>query len=171
MKHIAGNHGITLRFSNWRNYYHDIFYILNEEIVIGAIILFWLVDKRKIRPIIAISGLSVFFAFIHFVFYRWIFLDKGVIGIATLITLFLVGFVRNSLIIITGHIGYSWAFHFGWMSVMFGTLHVHSDTDLRFTELERFNTYLGSVEMLVISFLLAGLTMIYLVRKKSQSPN
>ena len=55
MEHLAGKQNVLIRSTNWRNYYHDIFYILNEEIVMGAIILFPLVRKWKIRPEMASS--------------------------------------------------------------------------------------------------------------------
>jgi len=167
MIYIANKYNVQIGFTNWRNYFHDIFYILNEEIVIGAILLFALVNKLKIKPIIASVGLAVFFALMHFVFYMWIFNDRGIIGISTLTTLFLVGFVRNSLIFQTGHIGYSWALHFGWMVVMFGSMHIDSNTNLNVTEPERFNLYLGSIEMLVISIIIAGLSLIYWIKKYS----
>jgi hypothetical protein len=124
-----------------------------------------LVHKRKIRPITASIGLAVFFALIHFVFYKWIFNDRGILSVSTLTTLFLVGFVRNSLIFQTGHIGYSWALHFGWMAMMFGNMHIHPDSMLRVTESERFNLYLGSVEMLIISLTIAGLSLLYWIKK------
>ena len=165
MKYIAAKDNVLIKFTNWRQYYHDIFYILNEEIVIGAILLFTLVNKRKIHPIIASVGLAVFFALIHFVFYLWIFNARGIIGISTLTTLFFVGFVRNNLILQTGHIGYSWALHFGWMVVMFGCWHVDLDTNMGLTEPVRFNTYLGSIEMLIISSVLAVLSLLYWMKK------
>ena len=167
MKYIAGRYNIQIRFTGWRDYYHDIFYILNEEIVLGAILLFYLINKGRIRPITASIGLAVFFALIHFVFYMWIFDNRGLIRISTLATLFLVGFVRNCLIFQTGHIGYSWALHFGWMAVMFGSIHVDTETGKNLTELRRFNLYLGSVEMLVISIIVAGLCILYLIKKYS----
>jgi len=167
MKYIAGKQGVIITYTGGKNYYHDVFYILNEEIVIGAIILFWMVDKRKINPLAATAGLAVFFALIHYVFYRWIFNYRGIMGISALITLFLVGFVRNSLILHTRHIGYSWALHFGWMTIMFGSMHIYSETNLRLTELERFNTYLGSVWMVIISALAAGLTFMFGIKKVS----
>lgn len=167
MKYIAGRNDIQIRFTSWRDYYHDIFYILNEEIVLGAILLFYLINKRKIRPVTASIGLAVLFALIHFVFYKWIFDSRGLIGISTLTTLFLVGFVRNSLIFQTGHIGYSWALHFGWMAVMFGSIHVDMDTGNSLTELRRFNLYLGSGEMLAISIIVAGLSILYWIKKYS----
>jgi hypothetical protein len=167
MKYIANKHNVQIRFTNWRDYYHDIFYILNEEMVIGAILLFALVNRIKIKPIIASVGLAVFFALIHFAFYKWIFNERGIIGISTLTSLLLVGFVRNSLIFQTGHIGYSWALHVGWMIVMFGSMHLDSNTGLRVTEPERFNLYLGSVEMLIVSIIITGISLIYWIKKFS----
>ncbi len=167
MKYIGNRENIRIEYTNWRDYYHDIFYILNEEIVLGAILLFSLVNKWKIKPIVACLLLAVFFALIHFVFYRWIFLERGIIGISTLITLFLVGFVRNSLILITGNIGYSWALHFGWITIMFGSMHTYVDTDLGISEPERFNLYLGSTEMLIISIIIAGGFIAYWIKKST----
>lgn len=166
MKHIANRNGVVIQFTNWRNYYHDVFYILNEEIVIGAILLFTLVDGKKIHPLLASTGLALFFSLIHFVFYRWIFDDRGIIHIPALTTLFLIGFVRNSLIIQTRHIGYSWALHFGWMVVMFGCKHLDKETGLLLGESEKFNTYLGSVEMLIISTIIALLTLLAWINRR-----
>jgi len=168
MKYLAGRENVVIKFTDWRNYYHDIFYILNEEIVAGAILLFTLVDKKKIQPIVAAVVSAFFFALIHFVFYKWIFDDRGFIRISTLTTLFLVGFVRNSLILRTRHIGYSWALHFGWIVVMFGSSHVDPATDKGLNELERFNTYLGSIEMILLSLVMAGLVLAYWLYSCSQ---
>jgi hypothetical protein len=68
MKHIASGYNVTIQPTTWKNYYHDIFYTLNEEIVLGAIILFWLTRRKKIRPLWASTGLALVFALIHFVF-------------------------------------------------------------------------------------------------------
>lgn len=169
MRHIAGRLDIMIKFSGWRNYFHDIFYTLNEEIVLGAVLLFYLTDRLKIRPFIASALLAVIFALIHYVFYRWIFLDRGIIGISTLATLFFVGFVRNSLILLTGHIGYSWALHFGWMAVMFGSYHFDMVNEKTLGELDKFNIYLGSLEMLMISFILAGIFAGFWIRIRGRS--
>lgn len=165
MTHIGNMDNIRIDFTNWRNYYHDIFYILNEEIVIGAILLFALVNKWRVKPIIACLLIAVVFALMHYIFYRWIFLERGIIEISTLITLFLVGFARNSMILLTGHIGYSWALHFGWMAIMFGSMHTYVKTNLELSEYERFNLYLGSTEMLIISIIMTGVFVAYWIRK------
>jgi hypothetical protein len=158
MKYIADKQNLTIQFSNWRDYYHDIFYILNEEIVLGALTLYLLVKKWKIKPIVASVGLAIFFSFMHYVFFRWIFADKGIIQIPTLITLFLIGLVRNNLILVKGHIGYSWALHFGWIVIMYGSIHGMNEPDC-------FNTYLGSFEMLIISSVIAVISIIHWIKK------
>ena len=168
MKYIASRNYIHIEYTNWRDYYHDVFYILNEEIVLGAICLFTMINDLKIKAFTTSLLLAVFFAIIHYIFYRWIFLDSGILGLTSLITLFLVGFVRNSLIVITGHIGYSWALHFGWMSIMFGSMHTDGISALDLTETERFNLYLGSTEMLIISIIIA---IIFLAFWKIKSKN
>lgn len=166
---IAGENEITVATSSWRDYFHDIFYILNEEIVLGAVILFYLARTRKMKPLLSCILLAVLFALVHFVFYKWIFNDRGTITLLTLTTLFMIGFFRNSLILATGHIGYSWAFHFGWMAVMFGSMHVYSASGERVTELDRFNFYLGSFIMLLLSSGLAISGMIILRKRRASS--
>jgi len=168
MKYIGNKSNIQIEYINWRDYYHDIFYVLNEEIVLGSILLFTLVYKWKIRPVVASLCLAVFFSLIHYVFHRWIFADRGILGISTLITLFFVGFVRNSLIIQTGHVGYSWALHFGWIAIMFGSSHTSLNSNMYFTEPQLFNLYLGSTEMLIISIIMAGFFFAYWIIKYSR---
>jgi len=165
MKYIGSKHNIRIEYYNWRDYYHVLFYVLNEEIVLGAILLFALVYKWKIRPLLASLCLAVLFSLIHYVFYKWIASESGNLGISTLITLFLVGFVRNSLIIQSGHIGYSWALHFGWIAIMFGSGHTYLDSYMYFSEPDSFNLYLGSIEMLIISIILSGFFLAYWIKK------
>ena len=170
MKHIANKQNITIQFTGLKDYYHDIFYILNEEIVLGALALYLFIRKWKIKPFVASAALAILFASVHYIFYRWIFDDKGIIHVSTLITLFMIGFIRNNLIIVNGHIGYSWALHFGWMVVMFGCLHEYADTGMKISEADRFNTYLGSVEMLIISIALLAASIVFFKKGKPAKP-
>lgn len=165
LKYIGNKNDIRIEYYNWRDYYHVMFYVLNEEIVLGAILLFTLVYKWKVNPIVASICLAVGFALIHYVFYRWVFADRGILGISTLVTLFLVGFVRNGLILHTGHIGYSWALHFGWIAIMFGSRHTNLNTNMYVSEFESFSIYLGSTEMLVLSIIMAGIFFAYWIKK------
>ena len=153
---IASKNNIELEISSWKDYYHDIFYILSEEIVVGALLLHLLIRYAKLNSLLSTFILAFSFAIIHFVFYKWIFNDRGNMEIITLLSLFFVGLLRNNLIIITGHIGYSWALHFAWMAVMFGCYHYNTDTMNEISELHRFNTYLGSPLMLIVSIILAA---------------
>jgi hypothetical protein len=169
MKYLSSGKGITIRYTHWKNYYHDIFYTLNEEIALGSVILFGMVRRRNGKPLLAAIELAMIFSVIHFIFYRWIMNDRGTLTLAALATLFFVGFVRNSLILLTGHIGYSWALHFGWMAIMFGCYHGYAETNQRLTEPERFNLYLGSNEMLILSFVLSLVALWFWVYKTKLS--
>ena len=171
MKAIAAKHDIMILFTNWHYYFHDIFYTLNEEIALGSIILFWLTRKKNIKPLYTSAGLAVFFAMIHYIAYRWIFLEKGIVSIEALGTLFFIGLVRNNLILITGHVGYSWALHFGWMAVMFGSYHVYTETSVEVSDYMKFNIYLGSAELLIISIVLAGISLFFMARHQGTGQN
>jgi len=166
MHYVAGKNGVVISLTGVFNYYHIFFYTLNEEIILGAIVIYLAVSKLKIKPILVSVLLASMFSIIHFVFYQWIFLERGTIGLSTLITLFMVGFLRNNIIIRTGHIGYSWALHFSWMVIMFGLFHSHFETDEKLLEFERFNLYLGSVEVLAVSCIAALLSLFLLKKKK-----
>jgi hypothetical protein len=170
MRYIAGTQHITVQISNWKYYVHDIFYVLNEEIVLGAILLYWMVNRVGFRPFISAIVLSIIFSLLHFMFYKWIFLDRGTLQLKTLTSLFLIGYIRNSLILLTGNIGYSWALHFGWMAVMFGSHHFYADSGEVLYELQRFDIYLGSGLMLLTALFLAGLISVFwFVDKKARN--
>lgn len=170
INYIGSKHNISLQFTSIRNYYHDVFYILNEEIVLGALAIYLLINLFKIKPIISSILLALFFAMIHFVFYKWIFLEKGILQSQTLIALFLIGFTRNNIIILSKHIGFSWALHFGWMAVMFGSTPYWIHNNRSLSQPERFNIFIGSNEMLITGIVLAICSGMIL-RKRSNSLN
>ena len=169
IKYIAGNHDIKIYPGNYKNYYHIFFYTLNEEMILGGILIYILKVKWKIKSIQIAFGLALFYACLHFVFYKWMFLFHTNLHILTLATLFFVGALRNMLILTTKHIGYAWALHFGWMVLMFGTSHFYISNNERLSEPQLFDTYLGSYEMLGISFLLVFIYFI-IIRKSLISP-
>lgn len=158
---IGLKNNIGLKFSHPLSYYHIIFYTFNEEIIFGAILLNLLLKNTKINPIIISALLSIGFTLMHFIFYKWVFLDRGILQPITLTTLFLFFFFRNNLIIKSSHIGYSWALHFSWMAIMFGCQLYYSNSGNGLSELHRFNTFIGSYEMLIVSFILATFSAIY----------
>ncbi|NQU87481.1 MAG: hypothetical protein HQ541_17135 [Mariniphaga sp.] len=165
MNYLAGKHQVQIVFTTWQNYYHDVFYTLNEEIILGAILLNISIRRYKMNPILVSLLLALVFSIVHFVFYKWVFLERGIITISTIISLFLIGVTRNNIIITTKHIGYSWALHFSWMAIMFGSYHFFTETEQALTEYERFNLYLGSYEMLLISVILAAVSFWFLKKK------
>ncbi len=150
---IAPANGIVLRFIGLRPFFHDLFYTLNEEIVLGGILLGSVrINFNKLPSWFISVSVALAFAIVHFVFFKWIFNDRGDLSFLTLSSLFLIGVVRNNMIMGTGHIGYSWAIHSGWVCVMLGFAHWSIETGKQLTDLQRFNLYLGN--HLIISILL-----------------
>ena len=171
IKYIGSKNMVAIQFADIREYYHDIFYVLNEEIILGGIAIYILVNSFKIKPLLVSIVLALIFSLIHFVFYKWILYQTGLIEPQSLITLFFIAIVRNNLIIVNRHIGYSWALHLGWIVVMLGSYPYWIDTNTGLTEPESFNMFLGSKEILILSCVLAGLSLIYMIKKYSPQQN
>lgn len=145
MKSIATRACVVIQYADWRNFIHDLFYTLNEEMILGAMLLGWFRYRfRKLHPAAVSVLVAILFACLHYVFYRWIFMDRGILNWLALSSLAMVGILRNNLILTTGHVGFSWALHASWMALMFGTHHYHSVSLEKLMEYERFNLYLGS---------------------------
>jgi len=161
MKSIANRNGVMIQYADYRNFIHDLFYTLNEEMILGAILLGQVRRRvKKLHPVAVSVLVAILFAFVHYLFYRWIFNDRGILTWLTLISLIMVGVLRNNLILTTGHVGFSWAFHASWMAVMFGTYHYHTGNLEALLEYERFNLYLGSPITFMIITVLAILSFI-----------
>lgn len=154
----------VLSIEGWSHIYHTAFYTLNEEIMLGSAVLYILIDRLKIQPLVSSVLLAFCFSLLHFAVYKWIFSQKGVLLPTALMTLFFAGILRNNLIIHTGHIGYSWALHFGWVSVMFGKSLQYKGEWTEISEPERLNVFLGSAELVLITALLAGFSSVYLLK-------
>jgi hypothetical protein len=154
LRSIGEPGGIRMLLNSPKSYVHNVFYIINEEIILGALVLYFLTSIFRLRPLTSSFLLALLIAFAHWVLYKWYFRNPGSLETGTLFTLFFVAFLKNNLILKFRHIGYAWALHFGWMSVMFGTLHFSADGRLM-TDLEKFNLYLGSAPVLIASAALA----------------
>lgn len=163
--YIAQKTNTYIQAGNYINYIHGLFYTLNEEIVLGAVLIFAGLTRFRVYPLWLAFTLAIGFSLMHFVFYKWLFLEKGIIQTNTLLTLVMIGWFRNNLIIFFQHIGYTWAIHFGWIAIMLDSNHFNIETGSRLTELECFNIYLGSIEMLAISSVLAILSTLLYLRK------
>lgn len=136
---------------------------LNEELVLGAILLTAISKLLRRAPTIAIAVLVAgVFSVLHYVFYAyavqgW---NRGILSVASLVSLFIAGVIRNHLILSTGHIGYAWALHLGWNAVFMGGVFVGRRVVLN--EPDCFNLFLGSpyvlatVTALMIAVVLAA---------------
>ena len=149
-----------------QNFAHIFFYTLNEEFILGGLLLLSLKNRyAKLNPIFISIGVAIFFSIMHYIFYRWVFLGvaQGILSVFTLISLLLIGMIRNNLILKTGHIGFSWALHFSWMAIMFGCAFYNPVTDiLQLPESERFNLFFGNEITILIVFIFAVITTIWI---------
>jgi hypothetical protein len=157
---IANSAGVTIKVAAFESYVHCFFYIASEELITGAVMLHLFRSRLRLSPLVASAMLALLLALAHLLLYKWYFKDKGFLETGTLLTLLFTVFVKNNLIVKAGHIGYAWALHFGWMAVMYGSLHVYNENGRVLNDLEKFNLYLGSPWVVVISFLLAGLSLL-----------
>lgn len=142
---------------------HDFFYTLNEEMITGALILFYLRQKyRQLNPIYISTALALGLAISHYILYRWVFVfpARGIFSATTLFSLFSIGILRNNLILKTGHIGYTWALHFAWIAMMLGCDHLQIDRSEYLSQPERFNLFLGSTITVTISAILALFSLV-----------
>jgi len=142
-------------------YLHTLGQTLNEELVLGALLLFALRRFLRLPPLGIAVGAGALFSLLHLAFYGgflpWIgHANGGMISGSALLTLFAVGVARNALILGAGHIGYAWALHLGWNAVFLGGTFVRPDALTPFSEPDRFNTFLGAPPALAASLLLAA---------------
>ena len=165
---IAQKNGVQIFTGNYKDVVHTLFYTLNEEIVIGALLLKGIKQALKKTPDWMISvGVAFVFAIIHLVFFKWVFLNKGDLGVITLLSLFAVGIFRNNLILKTGHIGFSWAIHFAWVYIMLGSQHLINVKEYYLSDFERFEMYLGDIRILIACSVLVVLSFFF--RRKTIS--
>jgi len=166
---IAKAHNIVVIKGNYMDLIHTFFYTLNEEIIMGALLLKGIKYRWKEIENWKISvGVAFVFSLVHYLFFKWIFLNSGSLNVFILFSLFCVGILRNNLILKTGHLGYSWAIHFAWVLPMLGHLHLQTNNKYYLTDLERFDLYLGDYRTAIITSLLA-IASFYFLNKKAIS--
>ncbi|MFH0943684.1 MAG: CPBP family glutamic-type intramembrane protease [Planctomycetota bacterium] len=158
---IARSAGISHAWSFFPANVDPLFQALNEELILGYVLLWWLVKRLK-RPHLSAWILAVFFAAMHLVFYRWIStLYDSWLTWQAVATLLLVGVCRNYLILLAGHVGYAWAIHGAWNLWFFGgswTEHA------RLGEPELFNTFLGHPASMAVTLVLAGASLLLVAK-------
>ena len=162
---ITKGNNISMKNIEIHRIKHIFFYTLNEELILGGLLLLALKSKfNKLNQIIISTIVALLFAVLHYVVYRWIFKFPpwDVMTLLTILSLFMIGVVRNNLILKTGHIGYSWALHFGWIVIMFGFDFVNSADGFFLSEVERFNMYIGNGKTFILALLMAVLSTLWL---------
>lgn len=136
----------------------------NEEIFIGALLLMGLQRnfKNLDKNIIAI-GVALIFSGMHQALYKWSPVQPGILlSTETLMVLFFVGVLRNALILKTRKITYSWAIHLSFNLIFFPGYFISTTTGKFATEPERFNIVFGHPAMVLITGVLATLSIIWL---------
>ena len=102
----------------YRNVFKTIGQTINEEIVLGALLLGYVrFIFKKVNPVVISIGVALIFCLFHFLFFYFritSYTNFGTLSILCLFSIFFVGIIRNNCILSTGHIGYAWAIHFGW---------------------------------------------------------
>ena len=158
------------------NFIYRIGQTMNEEFVLGGLILLGLKNKfHKINPLVIFLIASLLFSFLHLIFYFFFQSDKTnpmSLELITLVVLFLIGLLRNNLILITNNIGIAWAIHFGWNINMFNHYFLINDPSVILTELEIMNTFLGNGIIFRIAIFLSLLSTVILYKKgKKRNPH
>jgi len=157
-------------------YLHTLGQTLNEELVLGALLLFALRRVLRLPPLWIAVGAGALFSLLHLAFYggflQWIgHANGGMISGNALLALFAAGVARNALILGAGHVGYAWALHLGWNAVFLGGAFVRSADPTPFSEPDRFNTFLGAPLAVGASLTLMATALVwYRLSRSARSP-
>lgn len=107
-------------------------------------------------------GVGFAFALLHALFYQFgLFQAPISLSFLAVLGLFLVGTLRNLLILTHGHIAFAWAIHFAWNFHMFNSSIQTSSS--YWGEAERFNKLLGTWEFLAAAAL--GIGLVFVLRR------
>lgn len=135
----------------------------NEEMVIGALLLFGLEKSLKINKSIIALIVALIFSLMHQILYKYSPVQPGILLTPiTLSTLFFVGVLRNSLILKTRKIAYSWAIHLSFNLIYFPGFFIDSKNGNFASEPEKFNITFGNWPMFFLTLLLAILSLFWL---------
>jgi hypothetical protein len=154
-------------------YVFTFFQTLNEEILLGFLFLRGLnLMYRNPRNQIRVSLLAaLLFSALHFIFYKIVFhfIPDIKLGIFTLLSLFFAGMIRNNLILLKGHVGYSWALHLAWNCIFF---HIVLTPDIfeGYMEIAKMNLIMGNKVLLGTLIIIAVITTFKLKRNKDSLP-
>ena len=153
---------------------HTVGQTLNEEMVLGALLLRAVRSRLKsIHPLAISAGVALLFSLAHYAFYRarpsWSW-NYGTLSVATLASLFAIGVVRNNCILSTGNVGYAWAIHLGWNAVFVNGTYRWPGSYAELAEPAMFNAILGHAALVALSVALMGLSLLLFLRKRPPWP-
>ncbi len=127
---------------------HTVGQTLNEEMVLGALLLKAITAKLpRLRRVWVSAGVAFVFALLHAGFYTlrpaqdW---NYGILSPVTLLSIFLVGLIRNNFILGYGNIAYAWAVHLGWNLVFIDSAYYWIETGQKLAEPAIFNVVFGN---------------------------
>ena len=119
---LAAHKGLRFDVSAWNLGWRSrpLFQVLNEEMVLRALLLGVLLKKCKTRwtRLSASSGVALVFSLLHLALY-WL-KDGIILSDWTLLNLFLFGAWANAMWLATSHIGWGFAVHLAWNLTRFG---------------------------------------------------
>jgi membrane protease YdiL (CAAX protease family) len=134
-------------------YLHTIGQTLNEEMILGALVLSSLHNRYPAIHLLWIAAFTaVVFSLLHYAFYSWMVGpdEVGRLTSGTLFTLLAIGLLRNALIIRAGHIAYAWSLHLAINLVgLWGLFRDGWGNELN--EPEVFNLILGSPNLILLA--------------------
>lgn len=159
--YLGSNYPFNYILANYLYYLPETF---NEEMLIGALLLMGLERKfKELDKNYIVIIVSLVFSLMHQGLYKWSPVQSGeLLTLITVLTLFFVGILRNSLILKTRNIAFSWAIHLSFNMVFFSGLFINVRTGKFPSEPEVFNIVFGNLIMLVLTGLLALISMIWL---------
>ncbi len=155
------------------NYLYYLPETFNEEMLIGAILLMGLERrfKRLNKNIIAII-IALIFSLMHQSLYKYSPLQPGILlTTSTILALFFVGILRNALILKTRKIAYSWAIHLSFNLIFFPGYFINKSTNEFASEPERFNIVFGNLTMVILTGILAAISLVWLNFNTSKEQN
>lgn len=170
---ITGNKGINyiprIISGSGELYFYTIFQTINEEIMMGAVLLFSLRKIfSKLHPLLISIIIAAIFSIVHYIVYRYIFsIGNGILEFPALISLFAVGIVRNNLILSFNHIAYSWMLHLSWNLIFFGGNYYCNGQKL--IEADLCNLFYGNKYFLIITIILVFISIIFYLYKNKRT--
>ncbi len=143
---------------------HTLGQTLNEEMLLGALLLKSFSERfRRLSPQAVSILIALVFSLLHYAFYAFRppgMINYGTLSLVALASVFAAGVLRNNCILSTGNIAFAWAIHFGWNLVFIDSVYLLSAAQVELSEPQMFNAVLGSLPVLILVWLAAGLSFL-----------